>query len=163
MATARKKVNYIGYELEWLEKKCKQLQGWVEEKLDGGITDRIEVYESTRGNPIIKVISSEETQIKCLRETLKELPNMLMEINRLKKIANEEETGEKNVRGDHELPGFMDDEDEDEPQKEQGSSKKTKQSPTKTLPPSSTKFDTSAYDDDFEEIDKGQVGDFEDP
>jgi len=162
MATAKKKTNYIGYDLEWLEKKCKQLQKWVEDKLDGGIKDRIEVYESTRGNPIIKVISSEETQIKCLRDTLKELPNMLMEINRLKKIVNEEETGEKDVRGGHEIPGFMeDDEDEQSKKEEKGSSKKTKQSPTKALPASNAKFDTSAYEDDFEEID--EVGDFEDP
>lgn len=158
MATAKKKVNYIGYDLEWLEKKCKQLQEWVEEKLDGGIKDRIEVYESTRGNPIIKVISSEETQIKCLRDTLKELPQMLMEINRLKKIANEEETGEKAVRGDHDLPGFMDDDDEDEetPAKEKGSSKKTKKESPKALPASST---ASAFEDD----ELNDDGDFEDP
>lgn len=174
MATAKKKTNYIGYELKWLEKKCKQLQEWVEAKLDGGITDRIEVMESTRGNPIIKVIASEETQIKCLRDTLKELPNMLMEINRLRKLAEEEDAGEPNVRGNHEVPGFMED-DEDEPEvqpekKEKGSSKKTKQSP-KALPPPKANFDTSAYDDDFEEVERkeegednnDEVGDFEDP
>lgn len=152
---ATKKTNYIGYDLEWLEKKCKQLQDWVEEKLDGGIKDRIEVYESTRGNPIIKVISSEETQIKCLRDTLKELPNMLMEINRLRKIANEENTDDNKVRGDHDVPGFMKD-DDDIPEKEKGSSKKTKTESPKFLPAPDSSFDD---DDDF----KYDDGDFEDP
>lgn len=157
MATAKKKVNYIGYDLEWLEKKCKQLQEWVEEKLDGGIKDRIEEYQSTRGNPIIKVISSEETQIKCLRDTLKELPNMLMEINRLRKIANEENTDEGNVRGDHDVPGFMEEDDDDvKPVKETGSSKKTKKESPKALPASST---ASAFEDD----ELNDDGDFEDP
>lgn len=152
MATPKKKTNYIGYDLNWLEKKCKQLQEWVEEKLDGGIKDRIEMYESTRGNPIIKVISSEETQIKCLRDTLKELPNMLMEINRLRKIADEEDIGEAKVRGDHDIPGFMEDDDE-EPVKEKGSKKQTKQSP-KALPSPVSTFDedeTLEDDGDFEE------------
>lgn len=177
MATAKKKTNYIGYELEWLEKKCKQLQDWVEAKLDGGISDRIEVYESTRGNPIIKVIASEETQIKCLRDTLKELPNMLIEINRLRKIANEEETGDAGIRGDHKVPGFMDEEEQEELEVEEVKPKKggsKKQSP-KALPASTSKFNTDAYDDDFEEVDDDnpvstpepeeldQDGDFEDP
>jgi len=161
MATAKKKTNYIGYELKWLEKKCKQLQKWVEDKLENGITDRIEVLESTRGNPIIKVIASEETQVKCLRDTLKELPNMLMEINRLRKLAEEEDTGETNVRGNHDIPGFMEDDEEDEqqpvePVKQKGSSKPKKESP-KALPAPNT----SAFEDDDDNNDDD--GDFEDP
>lgn len=158
MATAKKKTNYIGYELEWLEKKCKQLQQWVEDKLDGGISDRIEMLESTRGNPIMKVIASEETQIKCLRDTLKELPQMLLEINRLRKIAEEEDATDSNVRGDHDVPGFMEDDADVEviskPQKETKVEKPKKESP-KALPPSSTFFD--------EDDDLNDDGDFEDP
>lgn len=149
MATPKKKVNYIGYELTWLEKKCKQLQKWVEDKLDGEIRDRIEVYESTRGNPIIKVIASEEAIIKALRDTLKELPNMLLEINRLKKIADEEDSPEKMVMGDYDIPGFMDD---DTPViKNQPEQTNTI---LKELPPSTSEFDSSDYIDDFENFEE---------
>jgi predicted patatin/cPLA2 family phospholipase len=160
MAT-KKKSNYVGNDLLWLEKQYGKLKEWCEDKLDGGIQDRIEVYESTRGNPIIKVIASEETIVKALRDTLKEIPSMLLEINRLKKQVEEDESEDGGVRGNHDIPGFMDDEDEEEviekPKKQ--STKKTKKSP-KTLPASTTKFDTSNYDDDFEKVDDG---DFEDP
>lgn len=109
----KKNSNYIGFELEWLEKRCRQLMTWCEEKLEGGITDRIHEDVSTRGNPIIKVISSEETQVKTLRDTLKELPSMLIEINRLRKVAGED-SNERSVRGEHAIPGFMEEDDEEE-------------------------------------------------
>lgn len=162
MAT-KKKSNYVGNDLLWLEKQYNKLKEWCEEKLDGGITDRIEVYESTRGNPIIKVIASEETIVKALRDTLKEIPSMLLEINRLKKQVEEDEQEDGGVRGDHDIPGFMDDDDEDEKEEvviekpKKQSVKKPKKSP-KALPASTTKFDTSTYNNDFED-----VGDFENP
>lgn len=150
MAT-KKKTNYIGYELEWLEERCQELREWVEAKLRGGIKDRIEVFTQGR-TPIIKVISSEETQIKTLRDTLKELPSMLMEINRLRKLAEEEADGPQ-VRGDHDIPGFMeDDEDEDDdlppPPKSKSPSSKSKSSVSSS---SSANPRSSFFDGDFED------------
>src|SRR5882724_7903987 len=140
MATPKKQTNYIGYDLKWLEDRCNELKKWCEDKLTGGIEDRIEVYESTRGNPIIKVIASEETQIKTLRDTLKELPSMLLEINRLRKQVEEEEAG-TDVRGDHNIPGFMDDDDDEvdqkvevKPQKESSKKQSLKTLPVSTAP-----------------------------
>lgn len=169
MAT-KKKTNYIGYELEWLEERCQELREWVEAKLRGGIKDRIEVFTQGR-TPIIKVISSEETQIKTLRDTLKELPSMLMEINRLRKLAEEEADGPQ-VRGDHDIPGFMeDDEDEDDdlPPPPKTKSKKQekedleKTSPKKLLLPS--KKEDLGFADDEDDTDDFDFddGDFEDP
>lgn len=164
MAT-KKKTNYIGEELEWLETRCQELRDWVQAKLSGGITDRIEIYEGGR-SPIIKVISSEETQIKTLRDTLKELPSMLMEINRLRKLAEEEADGPQ-VRGDHDIPGFM--EDDDTPSLPKPKSKKQekedspkKQSPDKLLPAS--KETPGFADDEDDEVQQDDLddGDFED-
>lgn len=173
MAT-KKKTNYIGEELEWLEERCQELREWVQTKLRGGIKDRIEIFEGGR-TPIIKLISSEETQIKTLRDTLKELPSMLMEINRLRKLAEEEESEGPNVRGDHDIPGFMeDDDDEEEPtpipkkqSKKQEKEVSKKQSPAK-LPPaaSSPGFTDDDDEDDLSDIDRtddDDDGDFEDP
>lgn len=159
MATPKKKTNYIGYDLKWLEDRCNELKKWCEEKLSGGIEDRIEIYESTRGNPIIKVIASEETQIKTLRDTLKELPSMLLEINRLRKLAEEEDSGEATVRGDHDVPGFMevDEDDTDESIKKVEVIQKresTKKQSQKAIP---TPTPNVMLDDDEDD------GDFEDP
>lgn len=167
LMASKKKTNYIGYELEWLEERCQELREWVEAKLRGGITDRIEVYEGGR-SPIIKVISSEETQIKTLRDTLKELPSMLMEINRLRKLAEEEEADEPTVRGDHDIPGFMEDDDDDDVPPAKPTSKKQekedspKQSPGKLLPAKQTAGFADDEDDDLDDLDDDD-GDFEDP
>jgi hypothetical protein len=173
--STKKKTNYIGYELEWLEERCQELREWVEVKLRGGIKDRIEIFTQGR-TPVIKVISSEETQIKTLRDTLKELPSMLMEINRLRKLAEEEEADGRSVRGDHDIPGFMDDdeddhEDEDDdipPPPKQKSKKQEKEdspntSPKKLLPPS--KKEEPGFADEEDETDDFDLddGDFEDP
>lgn len=166
MATPKKKTNYIGYDLDWLEQQYKQLKNWCEDKLNGGIEDRIEMLESTRGNPIMKLIASEETQIKCLRDTLKELPSMLLEINRLRKIADEEDSTETTVRGGHDIPGFMEDaEDDDEPApiKEKPVKENLKKETIKKQSPQAlpAPVPNSAYnEDDFEDDDDG---DFEDP
>lgn len=171
---SKKKTNYIGEELEWLEERCLELREWVESKLRGGIKDRIEVFTQGR-TPIIKVISSEETQIKTLRDTMKELPSMLMEINRLRKLAEEEEADGPSVRGDHDIPGFMDDDDDEEeaPQPPKKQSKKTRAedsentSPKKLLPASSKKTDQPGFADDDDDntldTDWDDDGDFEDP
>lgn len=167
MAT-KKKTNYIGYELEWLEERCLELREWVEAKLRGGIKDRIEVFTQGR-TPIIKVISSEENQIKTLRDTLKELPSMLMEINRLRKIAEEEEAEGPSVRGNHDIPGFMEDDDEDDLPK---SSKKRNTDDSekisfKKLPAGNAKKEQPGFADDEDDLslDEGEFddGDFEDP
>lgn len=161
MAT-KKKSNYVGNDLEWLEKQYNHLKEWCEQKLDNGIVDRIEQFSTTRGTLIIKVIASEETIIKALRDTLKEIPSMLLEINRLKKQVELDETEDGGIRGDHDKPGFMDDDDdeiEEVVEKPKKQSVKPKKKSPKALPPSTTKkFDTSNYTDDFEQVD-----DFDNP
>lgn len=103
---AAKKTNYVEYELEWLEKKIKSLREYVDKRPFEDIKDRIEVLESSRGNPIIKVIASEEIQIKSLKDILKELPGMFEALNRLRKLADDK--GEDiSKRGGGDLPGIF--------------------------------------------------------
>lgn len=103
---AAKKTNYIAYELKKLEKYFKQLQEYLNNNPPDKAEDRIEMMESTRGNPIIKVIQTKENQIKLFKETLKEMPGILEGINRLRKAVDGEEE-DKEVRGGHGVPGFM--------------------------------------------------------
>ena len=100
-----KKTNYIAYEIKKLEKYFKQLEKYLDDNPPDSAEDRIEVMESTRGNPIIKVICKKEEQIKLFKETLKELPSLLENLNKLRATVDGQEENE--VRGGQDVPGFM--------------------------------------------------------
>lgn len=100
-----KKTNYIAYEIKKLEKYFRQLEQYLDDNPPDQAEDRIEQLESTRGNPIIKVIQTKENQIKLFKETLKELPAILENLNRLRAIVDGE--AEDEVRGGQGVPGFM--------------------------------------------------------
>jgi hypothetical protein len=101
---AKKKTNYISYEIERLNKYIKQLTAFLDKNPPDKAEDRIEVVDGPRG-PIVKVIAKKEDQIKLFMEMLQKLPPVLEDLNRLRKGAEGEE--EVDVRGGHGLPGFM--------------------------------------------------------
>lgn len=103
---SKKKTNYISYELKRLEKYLKQLQQYLDDNPPDKMEDRIEEMVSTKGNPIIKVIASKEQQLKCFMEILKQMPPLLEDINKLRMAVDGEEE-EDEVRGGHDIPGFM--------------------------------------------------------
>lgn len=103
---AKKKTNYISYELRKLEKYCKQVQAYLDKKSPEEMTHDLDIRYSQAGNPIVKTIASRESQIKCWMDRLKELPALLAEINILRKAVNEE-VKEKELRGNQQIPGFM--------------------------------------------------------
>lgn len=102
---AKKKTNYIAYEIKKLEKYFKQLEKYLDDNPPDAAVDRIEMMESTRGNPIMKVIQTKENQIKLFKETLKELPGILEQLNKLRMMVDGEQEDE--VRGGSSVPGFM--------------------------------------------------------
>lgn len=108
----RKKTNYIAYELKKLDKYIKELHAYLDANPPHLMVDRVEHATSTRGNPIIKLIASKEDQLKTFTATLEKLPKILEDVNRLRKAVDGEE--EKDVRGGHNLPGFMQVVDEDD-------------------------------------------------
>lgn len=107
------KNNFINYELDWLEDKIKQMMLYVDNNPIDSVQDRIEVMESQRGNPIIKVIATKEHQIKLLKELIREMPAILEDVNLKRKTANEEKIA-RGVRGQQEVPDFMEDDGDDD-------------------------------------------------
>jgi hypothetical protein len=103
---AKNKNNYVSYELERLEKYVQQLQNFLDKNPPDLMEDRIQYLTSTQGNPIVKVISTKEQQLKSFTETLQKVPKLLEDLNHLRKVVEAEEE-EKEVRGDSEIPGFM--------------------------------------------------------
>jgi hypothetical protein len=103
---SKKKNNYVSYELDRLEKYVQQLQNFLDKNPPDLMEDRIQYLTSTQGNPIVKVISTKEQQLKSFTETLQKVPKLLEDLNHLRKIVEAEEE-EKEVRGDSEIPGFM--------------------------------------------------------
>lgn len=103
------KTNFINLELKRLEKYVQQLMSYLDKNSPDNAEDRIHTEISTRGNPIVKVISTKEQQVKAFSDVLEKLPKKLEELNRLRLIAD---TGEdiKENRGDLDRPGFMDEE-----------------------------------------------------
>ncbi len=106
MATPKKTTNYISYEIVRLEKYVSQLNGYLDSNPPDQLTDRIEILQSTRGNPIIKVIASKEQQLKAFSDILQKLPKLLEDLNSLRKTVNDE-TPDVAVRGNQSKPGFM--------------------------------------------------------
>lgn len=119
---SKKKSNFISYELQRLELYLSQLQNYLDKNPPDLMVDRTEILQSTRGNPIIKVIASIEDQLKMFLTALEKLPKILEDINRLRKEVNDDKK-EVVVRGDQNMPGFMDD-DEDEQIEESSKEKK---------------------------------------
>lgn len=120
---AKKKSNFISYELKRLEVYLSQLQGYMDKNPPDLMVDRLEEIVLPRGGVSIKVIASIEDQIKMFLLTLEKLPKVLEDINRLRKEVDDDKK-EVVVRGGQEMPGFMDDDDEEEEYEEQKKSKK---------------------------------------
>lgn len=90
MATKKTSNNYIGMELEWLEKKAKEIREYCNQPIHK-LTDR------AVGD---KVIAKKEDQVKSIRETLKDYILIVEAIDRLRE---KEESKGPQVRGDQEL------------------------------------------------------------
>lgn len=110
MATKKKKVNYISYELKKLQAYIDQLQSFMDSNPPDSLQDRLDVRYSTQGNPIVKVIASKESQLKTFRDTLEKLPALYESLNNLKRLANsdpEEDEVVETARGGIGLPGIF--------------------------------------------------------
>jgi hypothetical protein len=138
---AKKKSNYISYELKKLDLYMGQLQDFLDKNPPNLAVDRIERIVTARGEAI-KVIASIEDQVKMFLLALEKLPKVLEDLNRLRK---EVENGKQEIemRGDQSRPGFMDDDEDDEDLEE--NDPKPKKNVKKSKKEDSN---TSAFDDD---------------
>jgi len=90
-----KKNNFITYEIDWLDRKFKELQKYVDDRPFDKLKDRTD--------SVGKVISKIEDQIRTLKDILKDLPSMLEALNNLRE-KEEKKLGP--IRGDQALSPF---------------------------------------------------------
>jgi len=102
MATRRQ--TYINAELEWAEQKLLEWRQYVDDNPFQSMKDRIEWKPTSKGGMIPMVIASIESQIKCVRDTMKEYLLLLEQVERMRQV---EENKKVDVKGGEKRPARM--------------------------------------------------------
>lgn len=100
---ASKKQSYISAELEWAEQRLTEWRAYIDNNPINGLKDRIEWKPTAKGGTMPMVIASQESQIKSLRDTMKEYLALLEVVDRLR----EKEEQKAEARGSQEINGKM--------------------------------------------------------
>jgi hypothetical protein len=100
---AVKKLSYISAELEWAEQRLTEWRGYIDNNPINSLKDRIEWKPTAKGGTMPMVIASQESQIKSLRDTMKEYLALLEVVDRLR----EKEEQKAEARGSQEINGKM--------------------------------------------------------
>ena len=100
---AIKKQSYIAAELEWAEQRLTEWRAYIDNNPINGLKDRIEWKPTAKGGTMPMVIASQESQIKSLRDTMKEYLALLEVVERLR----EKEEQKAEARGSQEINGKM--------------------------------------------------------
>lgn len=102
---ATKKINYTEYELDWYEKKVADAMAFVDANSPlSDIPDRTEVEPNAKGIPVIKVIAKKEDMIRLVMSILKDMPQMLRD---LEELRSAKAAGKMETRGGKKIPGVM--------------------------------------------------------
>jgi len=100
---ATKKLTYVSAELEWAESKLAEWRSYIDSNPINTLKDRIEWKPTSKGGTMPMVIASQESQIKSLRDTMKEYLALLEVVDRLR----EKEEQKAEARGSQEINGKM--------------------------------------------------------
>lgn len=100
---ATKKQTYVSAELEWAEEKLAEWRQYIDANPIPELEDRVQFKQTSNGGAIPMVIASIESQIKSLRDTMKEYLALLEVVDKLR----EREEAKQEVRGSQELNGKM--------------------------------------------------------
>ena len=100
---ANKKQTYVSAELEWAEAKLAEWRDYVDKNPIANLKDRIEWKPTSKGGAIPMVIASIESQIKSIRDTMKEYLALLDVVDKLR----EKEEAKLEIRGSQEVNGKM--------------------------------------------------------
>lgn len=98
---AVKKQIYIEAELDWANQKLQEWKRYVDENPFPDMKDRIEWKPTKGGGMMPMVVASIESQIKCVRDTMKEYLVLLEQVNKMREA---EEAKKKSVKGGDERP-----------------------------------------------------------
>jgi hypothetical protein len=102
---ATKKEIYTSAELEWCEQKLLEWKEYIDGNPINGLKDRIEWKPTAKGGTMPMVIASVESQIKSLRDTMKEYLVMLQQVEAMR----EKEAQKAQARGNIQINGMMSD------------------------------------------------------
>jgi hypothetical protein len=98
---ATKKQSYISAELDWAESKLAEWRQYIDQNPIAGLGDRVQFKQTSNGGAIPVTIASIETQIKSLRDTMKEYLALLEVVDKLR----EKEELKIEARGSQEING----------------------------------------------------------
>ena len=98
---ANKKQTYVSAELEWAEAKLAEWRAYVDNNPINNLKDRIEWKPTSKGGSMPMVIASIESQIKSLRDTMKEYLALLEVVDKLREReeAKQEARGSQTING----------------------------------------------------------------
>ena len=99
--TQNKKALLIEYELEFLEKKLKELKDYIESNPFSTLSDRMAYKETKAGGVLPICLASKETQRKDLTQALKDYAEILRTVNSMR----EKEEAKIEARGKGEVTG----------------------------------------------------------
>jgi hypothetical protein len=100
---AVKKNSYITDELEWAEEKLAEWRQYIDANPIASLQDRVQLKQTANGGAIPMVIASIESQVKSLRDTMKEYLALLEVVDKLR----EKEELKAVARGSQEINGKM--------------------------------------------------------
>jgi hypothetical protein len=103
MATVKKAL-YINTELEWAEQKLIEWKEFIDKNPICDLKDRIEWKPTKGGGSMPMVVASIESQIKAIRDTMKDFLLLLDDVN---KKRQDEEYKTKDAKGTASVPHRM--------------------------------------------------------
>jgi hypothetical protein len=98
-----KKEIYTSAELIWCEQKLLEWKEYIDQNPIAELTDRLSYKTTSNGGSIPMVVASVESQIKSLRDTMKEYLLMLQQVEAMR----EKEVEKAKARGSQEINGMM--------------------------------------------------------
>jgi hypothetical protein len=100
---ANKKQTYVSAELDWAESKLAEWRQYVDANPVSELKDRVQFKQTSNGGAIPMVVASIESQIKALRDTMKEYLALLEVVDKLR----EKEEQKAQARGSQQINGKM--------------------------------------------------------
>jgi hypothetical protein len=102
---ATKKEVYTSAELDWCESKLMEWRQYVDTNPISELKDRLSYKTTSNGGSIPMVVASIESQIKSIRDTMKEYLLMLQQVE----FMREKEAQKTEARGGQNISGMMGD------------------------------------------------------
>lgn len=101
--TTKKKPIYVDTELDWAEKQLSDWKEYIDDNPFLDLEDRLAYKQTANGGQIPMVIASRESQMKAIRDTMKEYLTLLKVVNEMREV----EEKKREARGNNEVPARM--------------------------------------------------------